>query len=188
MNRISLLFKFLFLLIFVHACSDDNLPAGLIELRYDAANFTAPSLPQGLYESAVMFPENFTGNDSGNKLAAVEYFIDETPETAALNIYIGGELEPDSLIYTSGILSEINAGQFNTHDLNSTIELSGSDNIWVTIQYNQGNFKRTIGCDEGPAKTNGDWLFDAADGIFLPLSERSSTDINWNIRLIVDTN
>lgn len=187
MNRIGLFFTFIFLIVLTSACSDDDLPTGFIELRYDAANFTAPTLLPGLYESAVMFPENFAGNDNGNKLTAVDYFIDEIPQTAALNIYLGGELEPDSLIYSAGILGEISAGQFNTHNLASPIELNGTDNIWVGIQYNQG-FNRTIGCDEGPAKTNGEWLFDAADGLFLPLSERGSTNINWNIRLAVDTN
>jgi len=188
MNKLSLFYKCLLILLIFNACSDDNLPTGFVELRHDGSNFTAPSLPQGLYEAAVMFPSTFTGNDTGNKLVSVDYFIDEVPQTATLNIYIGGDIDPDSLVYSTGILGEISRNQFNTHTISSTIELTGQDNIWVGIQYMQGNFDRTIGCDQGPAKTNGDWLFDAADGFFLPLSERSSTDINWNIRLTVDSN
>lgn len=162
------------------SCKDDQ--DGIIELRYDENNFSAPELPSATYEAGTMFPASFSGNDAGNELIAVEYFIQALPTSASLKIYTGGTDAPDSLIYSAAILSEIDNNSWNTHNLPTAIELTGSDNIWINIEFTQNGLQRTLGCDPGPASTNGDWLYDSNDGLWIPLVDRSTIDINWNIR------
>ncbi len=42
--------------------------------------------------------------------------------------------------------------------------------------------QQSIGCDAGPRKTNGDWLFSGADLSWLTYQERTGEGVNWNIR------
>jgi hypothetical protein len=43
-----------------------------------------------------------------------------------------------------------------------------------------------IGCDAGPSKDNGDWLYESGDGQWISFLDRGGDDINWNIRAVID--
>jgi len=180
---LSLLMISLCSLLMFSSCKDDD---GEILLNHDGSNFNAPELPANTYESAALFPSSFTGNDADNELYAIQYYIRSTPSSAELRVYRGGSSEPDSLIYSANVLTQIINESWNSHTIPEPIILDG-ENIWITFRYTQLSVQRTLGCDEGPATANGDWLFDSADGFWTPLSTRtnSTININWNLRGLV---
>jgi len=186
MNRLNYLKLFflatIYCVIFTACEPDDPLDDGFTEFRYDAANVDAPFLPAGSYESGVRFAADFAGNDDGNNLTDVDYFIKDLPASASMKIYNGGTVSPSSILYEALLTNEISSG-WNTHVLSEALRLDGSD-LWINIEYEQSEDGRVLGCDGGPANANGDWLYDTADGQWSPLSDRTNQDINinWNIR------
>jgi len=184
LNKVLKLIIALVLIFTFNFCDDETPADGFIELRYDANNFLAPILPANTYESAVMFPSNFSGNDEGNKIVSIDYYIEAKPTTAFLKIYIAGNLQPDSLIYDENIINQISEKSFNTHTLTTPITLSGDDNIWIGIEYTQSNFIGVVGCDQGPAKTNGDWLYDSEDELFKPIQNLLKKNFQNKLKLL----
>jgi len=183
-NYSNLLLVFLaFTFVFFSACKKDKFD---FELSYDGSNVTAPELFGGTYESGALFPAGFDGNEAGNLLAEIEYYILELPRTAELRIYSGGNQQPDSLIYSKPVLGEINQGSWNTHVIADPLVLDG-ENLWVMLSYEQNDFTRTLGCDAGPADENGDWHYDGFDNAWFLLNNETDIDINWNIRAKVNS-
>ncbi|HLF64051.1 MAG TPA: hypothetical protein VI603_09870 [Saprospiraceae bacterium] len=45
---------------------------------------------------------------------------------------------------------------------------------------------QVIGCDAGPSKDNGDWLYQSSDGLWRSFLDRGGDDINWNVRAGID--
>jgi len=182
-NYSSLLLAFATItLLFFTACKKDSFD---FTLSYDGANVIAPELPEGVYESGALFPEGFSGNEAGNQLLEIEYYILQLPRTAELRVYSGGSNQPEKLIYSKAVTAEINQESWNTHVLETPVILDGED-LWVMLNYQQTGLARTLGCDDGAAVTNGDWHYDSFENEWLPLSEQSSIDINWNIRAKVN--
>jgi len=165
-------------LVLFSSCKDD--PNDL-QLNHDGANFNSPELPAATYESAAMFPSAFDGNDAGNELYAIEYYIDQIPASAEINVYRGGTNEPDSLVFSAPVLTQITQDSWNVATVSPPIVLDGG-NFWISMRYSQTGTQRTLGCDAGPAVSNGDWLYDSQDGSWIPLSDRSTININWNLR------
>jgi len=165
-------------LVLFSSCKDD--PNDL-QLNHDGPNFNAPELPAATYESAAMFPSAFDGNDAGNELYAIEYYINQLPASAEINVYQGGTNEPDSMVFSTNVITQISSNSWNTVSVNPPVLLDG-ENFWISMRYSQTGTQRTLGCDEGPSVTNGDWLFDSQDGLWTPLSDRSTININWNLR------
>jgi len=166
-------------LVLFSACNKDNFD---FTLNYDGDNETAPILPAGDYISGALFPAGFNGNDAGNQLVEIEYFIRQLPRTAELRVYSGGNNQPDSLVYSHPVIAEISQESWNSHVLETPLILDG-DNLWVALSYEQTGDARTLGCDNGPVEENGDWHYDSYDGLWLPID----IDINWNIRAKVNT-
>jgi len=165
---------------------DDGLADGFVEFRHDAENVDAPILPLGAYESAARFINSYPGNDDGSELTEIQYYIKAVPATASMRVYAGGIDAPEEMIYEAEILGEINGESWNTHTPASPIVLDGRD-LWISVVYTQSGEARVMGCDGGPADTNGDWIYDFSNNTWSALVDRTSNavNINWNIRGIV---
>jgi len=182
-NYNSLLFAFVAtIFIFFTACKSDGFD---FTLSYDGTNVTAPEFLEGTYESGALFPAGFNGNDGGNELVEIEYFIRQLPRTAELRVYTGGNDQPEQLVYSKSVLTEINQESWNSHILEEPLTLDGDD-LWIMLSYQQTGTARTLGCDAGPADENGDWHYDSYFNEWLPLNEQTDIDINWNIRAKVN--
>jgi len=176
------------------SCKKDDAPEdGTVVLRYDGDNDNAPELPgQQTFESAVRFPATQIANYIGDELIEIDFYIDRIPASCELFVRTSnGGSEPTTVLYSSGnIVSTLNSETFNTHVLSTPLVLEAVD-IWLGVRYIQNGNQRTVGCDTGPAVTNGDWLYDSADQEWTPLVVRTDflpnpIDINWNIRGVVE--
>jgi len=127
------------------ACKDDGAD---FTLKYDGANNTAPQLPASTYESGVMFPASFEGNDAGNELYGIELYIEQIPTTAQIRVYLNDTTD-DELVYRKSILTEINSNNWMTHSLEAPVVLDGTD-LWITLLYEQQQDVQVLGCDSGP--------------------------------------
>lgn len=172
--------------LFLFACESDPdgpvLPDNLISLNHDDDNVDAPSLPANSYEAGVRFPASQMNTYAGDRLMEANFYVEEIPSSCVLQVYVRSDSNtPDSLVYSANVQGELRAGQWNSHELSTPYELTGED-LWITLAFSHTGQQRTIGCDPGPAVTNGDWLLDAADDLWIPLSQRAALNINWNIR------
>lgn len=172
------------------SCEEDPvgpvLGENLISLNLDSDNQDAPSLPANSYEAAVRFPASQMGQYAGDRLTEANFFIQTVPQSCELRIYVKSDNNaPDSLVYSANVRSALRANSWNKHTLTTPYSLTGED-VWITLSFAHTNEQRTVGCDQGPARTNGDWLLDAADNQWIPLSQRSPININWNIRGAID--
>jgi len=180
MKYFLLLFS-LVALSFVGCQSDDDDNA---ELSWDGPNQDAPDLEAGTHIAAARFPGSLLQEFSGRSLEAVDYFIQDLPNAAELIIY-GEDTpgQPGSILYQADIIVEMNSNSWNTHALTNPLGIGGED-IWISIRVDHGSTFGSVGCDPGPAESNGDWLYSFSDGEWRTLWDRTNfvTDINWNIR------
>jgi hypothetical protein len=154
-------------------------------LRHDDANLDAPELPGGTYEGAARFLASEMSTYSGRELIEVQYYLKVLPRYAEIRIYGQSDNdEPVTLLYQADISQEAEAESWNVHSLPNPLLLEAQD-LWLAVRFAHDLPQRTLGCDPGPAVANGDWLLDEVDGEWLPLRQRSATDINWNIRGVV---
>ena len=184
------IFLLLLLSAFLFSCEEDvvgpDLGENLVSLNHDGANQDAPSLPGNSYEAGVRFPASQMSQYAGDRLTEAHYFIQSVPQSCELRIYVRSAANtPDSLVYSANVRSALRANSWNKHTLSTPLDLSGED-LWIALSFAHANEQRTVGCDVGPARTNGDWLLDAADNQWIPLSQRSPININWNIRGAID--
>ncbi len=177
--------------VFLNSCGKDDDEDPTTDefnvLNYDGVNIDAPELPGGrTYEAAARFTTNLTNEHVGKKLEEITYYVKTRPNTCRLKIYKGSLNDnPGSLIYEADVLSATNSDSWNTHALTNDIIMESSD-YWVSIEFSHNDLQRTIGCDAGPAALNGEWTYDSTDNSWLPLSNRSSVNINWNIRAHIE--
>ena len=175
------------ILLLAISCKKDDQET--FELRYDGAANSAPLLQEDVYEAAARFPSTLTTPYSGMQLKEVEFFFLEKPNTCKVIIYgEGNASSPGDVLYNSGeIIGSTSSDTWNTHTLPNPILLTGED-IWISIEVSHIQSLRSVGCDEGPAKTNGDWIYSATIGQWQTLRDFTSgdVDINWNIRGVVE--
>ncbi len=156
-----------------------------VELRHDDENLTAPYLGEGTYEGAARFSRSRMSALAEKELVEIEFYMLDKPEACRVKVYARGTgTSPGTLLYSADIVRELQPQAWNTHSLQTPLTLSGDD-LWISIEFRHANRIRSLGCDPGPAIADGDWLFSKADDEWLPLSQRSSADINWNIRGLV---
>lgn len=182
------------MMFFLLACEDapnNNDPlieAPLVSLNYDGSNLTAPQLSAGTFEAAAKFTDNETANLQNGQLTEVYFYLLNTPQSASVKIYKGSNQGfPEELVYSKGVTSDMSSNSWNHHILDTPVDIDQRD-LWIAIRLNHSQADQTIGCDPGPANTNGDWLFESADGNWEKLLRRSNNEanINWNIRGVVD--
>lgn len=185
--------NFIFLLVALglftfSACTDNgpDVEPGFTVLNYDDGNRDAPELPGGTYEGGARFLASLMADYTGDELTEIQYYLKLVPKSGEIRIYSGSENgTPKDLIYNKNVTIGREEDAWNTHTLSDPITLNGDD-LWIVYRFSHDNSARVLGCDPGPAAENGDWLWDANDGQWLPLNQRSAVNINWNIRAVVE--
>ena len=170
------------------SCGEDDQPSGDNVLNYDGENFTAPTLPPGLYEASARFPSLITRNVIGRQIEAVSFYMYDVPQSVFILISQDqSPTEPGPVLYSQDVRAQLSANSWNTVSLNQPFALDGSS-VWVSVEVDIGGNTpaQTIGCDEGPANPNGDWLYDGSDQQWRRFTDRVGESINWNIRAILD--
>ena len=156
---IALLCSFL-----IFSCNDDAGPALNFELSYDGDNQSGPVLAAGDHELAVKFTSTETADYLGKTLDEVTFFVGFSPANCVLKIYgQGNAIAPGTVLYEEDLTGTLTDGGWNQVILPSPIEITEED-IWISIAVTHSIQQQSIGCDAGPNRSNGDWLFSAADG------------------------
>ncbi len=173
--------------LFLLSCGDDDdccvlLPEDTI-LNYDGDNFTAPTLPRGSFRFAIRLPLTTLSRFDGQSIKSVNVYMYEVPYTE-LHIYSDAAGEPDRLLYSEDVTTQLSPNGWSEVTLSDPYPVDGSS-LWVAMDVSIGAFMQSIGCDQGPANPNGDWLYDAADGEFIRFTDRVGDSVNWNIRVVV---
>lgn len=187
MKNIFLIFlscTFLFL-----SCKKDE---PTIELRYDGDNFSSPILPAGTFDAGQRFPSNVVDNYVGRTIDEVDFYIQDKPVDCEILIYgEGTSSSPGALVYSSNVINQVSANSWNSHTLSTPVEIKNED-LWIVVRLVHNSEIRSIGCDEGPARTNGDWMLGEGETewkTYRDLSTNPSTganvNVNWNIRGIL---
>jgi hypothetical protein len=157
-------------------------------LHYDAGQLSSPLLAGGTYEAAARFTAAQIGDWAGGEIVEVQFYVANRPQTCEVKIYgANSVVMPGGLLYSADVSSATTANAWNTHTLTTPVTLGASD-IWISIKFTHSALQPTIGCDPGPAVTDGDWLFSSADDAWMPFNQRSGISINWNIRGTVRVN
>ncbi len=166
------------------SCKDDDnsTPSGATILKYDSDNVTGPLLAAGEHELAVRFPASTLAEHVGKKLTEMQVFVGSVPQAIIIKVYTqGNSSTPGQQIYQGSVAGTSTAGQWNNYKITPAIEITGED-LWLGVYVEHAVQQQSIGCDAGPRKTNGDWLFSGADQAWLTYQERTNEAVNWNIR------
>ncbi|MEL6695813.1 MAG: hypothetical protein AAFP89_06210 [Bacteroidota bacterium] len=189
MNKIQIL-SLALILLGLMACNRENVGeapevmAPDVSINYDGANVTAPQFPAGTYEGGILIASDLVNTYNGFTLKEVHFHIATLPSNCSIKIYQGSNQDaPDALIYSEIVTNDLVADSWNVHTVQRPITLTDQD-IWVAVQFSHADEQRTLGCDPGPAVTNGDWVRDATG--WQTLRQLTNTiNINWNVRAIV---
>ncbi len=198
MNR---LFLFLLMTFVVIGCNKDDeepetqqtqnfAPAveqGLTALHYDDFNTDAPQMAPGTYEKGARFTQTQLTSVAGGRLVKVQYYMVEKPTTAQLRVYTSGSGAdgPADLVYSENVLPEMQRSSWNVHTLSDSVFID-SEMLWITLRYQVSSQEKYLGCDPGPANANGDWIFEMAEQNWERFIDRTGTNINWNIRGVIE--
>jgi len=167
------------------SCTDDDIDSFV--LSYDGNNENAPILQAGVHEAGARFTANRLDGLVGKRLEAVEFYLAEYPDRCEVLIYDEGTAtSPGNLIYSADITFLTENFAWNYHSLFNPIEITGDD-LWIVIKVEHSEAYSSIGCDPGPAQSNGDWMLSNSDNQWRSFRDRTNNQvsINWNIRGIV---
>lgn len=176
--------------IFLSSCGDDITPESTQEsflLHYDGNNFDAPLFPVGSYEFAVRFPSEMMKEYENRSISEISIFLADIPAEMSINIAQESSTNSPSDPLYSQLVTDANGGQWNSITLDSPYELNSST-IWVRVAVVLDKVQSSVGCDEGPAVSNGDWLYIDDFMTWETFSNLSNGNesINWNIRVKID--
>lgn len=177
--------KFLFFLAILSltACGDDDGATNNSNLlSYDGDNANAPALEVGTHILATYFPASDLQGRIGKKLTEVEVFVDQGAQSYRILVF-----GPDSATTPGDVLREVdftsnvNARKWAIVDIDP-LEITGED-LWIGVEVVHNLSIQTIGCDSGPRKNGGDWIWNSNDQVWTTfLSQTGTESINWNIR------
>lgn len=177
------------------ACNPDGLTPGptieapFISLNLDGDNLDAPILAAGTYEAGVRLSPAQLSDAEGGTIPVLHFYIAELPTTCSVRLYQGtnADGQPDSLLYNAVVSTEIEANRWNEHALDREVRVP-NDDLWLVIRFTTNAGQPVIGCDPGPAVSNGDWIYSGLDDQWLTLRNRSGNEIsiNWNIRAVAN--
>ena len=157
-------------------------------LYYGQNQADAPTLDPGLYEAAARFTPTKIGNLVGKTIKEIHFFIIEKPDSIKLKLYGPSNdstgTAPGDLLYSADITESAKSHRWNAHILTQAVTLKNED-MWLSIEFKLSDYRKTIGCDPGPALPDGDWLYSSFDGKWTPFNIRNGTSINWTVRLNV---
>ena len=135
----------------------------------------------GSFYWGVMFP---AGSYSGNRLTKVAYF-DYTAHTGTVLIYQGGTSAPGTQVYSQPY-SVSGTSQYVEIDMTEAVELDETQNVWVVMHNNNGQYVAAI---DGSAGVNyGSCLSTDGSTWYTNVSQASSSlHGNWNLRAYIET-
>ena len=174
---------------FLSACKNDILDFEYDpgRMHYDGPNLTAPFLSEGTSEAAAKFPPKVLDLYEGHEITAVQLSIYDIPDACSLVFYGDGNgNNTGPVLYEEDIRDILTANQWNTINLPTAIPIPENGDLWIAIRSTHPTSLQVIGCDAGPSKDNGDWLYEAGDGQWITFLDRGGDDINWNIRAVID--
>lgn len=179
------LFLSLFVLALTFSCGDDDdTNVNNADLGYDLGANSAPIFGIGVHEAAARFPSSITSNFTENKLDRVDFYLVNTPSNTKVRIYDEGSATiPGLLLYEADVTIDVSPNSWNTHTIDEDINISGSD-LWIAIVFTHPDERNTMGCDVGPASTNGDFVFEGSQTNWMTYRDftNNAVNINWNIR------
>ncbi len=150
-------------------------------LQLDGENFTGPLLEAGFHETAVRFSPDLTGQFTGKELGAVLWYTGPRASTTEIRVYgPGSGNAPGPLLYSKDVSSFVRPFSWNEYELDAPVAITGEE-LWIGIAFVHAQQGQTIGCDAGPNRSGGDWLF-STDSQWRTYTERTGESINWNIR------
>jgi len=154
------------------------------QFSYDGAAQDAPALEEGTYDLGARFPASLTDNFEGKQLEEVSFYILTVPSKCELLVFgEGTDSEPGSLLYTANLTTSIDGESWNKHVLTTPVDITGED-LWICVRVEHVATMGSLGCDTGPANSNGDWMFVGSTNEWTTLRNFSDNvvNINWNIR------
>lgn len=183
-------FPFLFVLccLLAFSCSDDEETRRDADLNYDTENFSAPQFTDVTFEAGARFPALLTSNFVGQQLTEVEFYIMEVPSSTELLIYGPGSpsTPAGTPLYQVNLTTDVGANRWNSHVLSTPVDITGED-LWINVRVTHNGDVQSVGCDEGPATQNGDWIsLDNGGWRTLRNFSNDEVNINWNIRGFVE--
>lgn len=164
------------------SCGDDELPANIIHL--DGENASAPFFEPGFNEAAVQFSANIMDDYIDREIKSVRFYLFEVPDACEVAIYESAGNSPGVELYSFNFTANASPNGWNIHVLPTPLAIDGNE-LWVSIKMTNGESVQAMGCDAGPARAGGDWLFESTTSFwntFRTVTEES-VSINWNIRL-----
>ncbi len=163
------------------SCKDDGLSVDPV-LRYDGENATGPFLEAGEHELAVRFPASMMADYVGRELTEISFFVgDVLPEQCRVRVYRGGAVSPGGMLYEFDVTNGLQTLRWNRHILSAPLALE-ADDLWISVFVTHAAGQQSIGCDAGPRRDGGDWLYQSADGSWQTYEQRTAERVNWNIR------
>jgi len=186
MKKYLILISLALIALSFEACEDGDGGSDLsFVLQYDGDNTTGPILPAGTHELAVRFTEKELTPYLGKSLEAIYFFVGNRPAECQLVIYgANNASRPGTVLYSANVTNALTAPNWNTHKLATPIEITGTD-LWLSIRVTLAQQQQSIGCDAGPNKPNGDWLYRSDDRQWIGYEQRTGERVNWNIRGLV---
>ena len=104
--------------------------------------------------------------------------------TYTLNIYFGGDIAPDSLVYSQEFEILGTVGDVATFRLDTPVEIDGTQNIWLTF-YNDGSIQYPAPAVADVGNPNSRWL--GIDGYgWMDVASVSSEVYSWLAWVYVD--
>ena len=177
-------FLFCCLALMMSACKDDDDVRN--RLNHDGSNTSGPLLQAATWQAAARFTPAETAEFTGLRLTQIEFFMGAVPAGTDIRIFGPGENNnPGDLLYSAQVGNSVRDRAWNTHRLATPIDITGQE-LWIAVGLVHQIDQQSIGCDAGPAATDGDWLFSSIDGQWRTYRERTGESVNWNIRGIVE--
>ena len=179
------LYSFL-LMAAIIGCADDDDSFDPYVLQHDGENATSPALPVGDYEAGAHFTLTDVDRHQDKVLVAVDYNVYNRPARAEIRISESvGPSVPGNIIFSRDVTNDLIPFSWNRIELGAPLEINNG--LWLTLYFeNEVDNGQIIGCDAGPGRVNGDWLFDSYDGQWLSYLARTGESINWNIRGVLE--
>jgi len=170
------------------SCNDDETVTNDSELSYDQGPNSAPIFGAGVHLAAARFPSPLTEGFSGQNLDRIDFYLVRTPSNTKIRVYDEDTpTNPGTLLYEADVTSTVSPDSWNSHTLTEDLEISGRD-LWIAIEFTHSDERNTIGCDIGPAQSNGDWVLEGNQVEWQTFRDftNNAVDINWNIRGIIE--